>query len=411
MRSVPRVVPLLALLIASICSCSITPSNSVDLIIADITLYATPGSPPLRGASLAIKDGMIVAIGSAVSARSEVVLDGGGRSATAGLWNSHVHFTAPALETDAASEIHNMLLRYGFTSVVDTGSDLGSTLELASSIARGDLAGPRIFLANGSFVYTDGTPAYLPGVRLPEIDDPGKADGMVAEVMASGAQGIKIFAGSYMSPTETIHLPPEIVRAVTNAAHERGGFVISHPNDRTGLINSVENGVDVLAHTTPVREPLGDEMIELMLNNGVALIPTLKLWSYELGRNGTPEQVIQFVQRSAVAQLADYYAAGGEILFGTDTGYMRDFDTADEFMLMQQAGMDFDAILASMTTTPARRFADEPGTVGVGATADLVIYAGDPAADIAGFSRIQYTIRAGRLVYCADEGEVGSPCR
>jgi imidazolonepropionase-like amidohydrolase len=125
----------------------------------------------------------------------------------------------------------------------------------------------------------------------------------------------------------------------------------------------------------------------------------------------TPERVVQFVQGSAVAQLSDYYSAGGEILFGTDTGYMRDFDTEDEFILMRQAGMDFDGILASMTTNPARRFAGESSLLEVGAAADIVVFAGDPSQDVAEFSRIQYTIRTGKLVFCADEGHSDSPCR
>jgi imidazolonepropionase-like amidohydrolase len=211
---------------------------------SNVRLYTEPGKPPLDNVNIAINDGKIVEIGSNLSAESAIELNCGGRIATAGLWNSHIHFMDPALETDASGEISDMLLQYGFTSVLDTGSELAATIELSRAIERGDLAGPRIYLANGSFVYTDGTPAYLPGIQLPEINDPSQAEALVAEIMDSGAQGIKIFAGSYMSPTETVHLPPEIIRAVADATHDRRGFVVSHPNDEIGLINSVENGAD-----------------------------------------------------------------------------------------------------------------------------------------------------------------------
>ena len=391
--------------------CVTANSGKIDLIVSNVRLYAEPGKPALDNVSIAINDGKIVEIGATLSAESAVELDGGGRVATAGLWTSHIHFTDPALKTDASGEIRAMLLRYGFTSVLDTGSELPATIGLSRAIERGDLAGPRIYLANGSFVYTDGTPAYLPGVQLPEISDPAQAEVLVAEVMASGSQGIKIFAGSYMSPTKTIHLPPEIIRAVTDATHARGGFVVSHPNDSIGMINSVENGVDVLAHTTPGAKPLEDGFIATMKANNVALIPTLKLWSYELSRGGAPEKAVQMVQDLAVDQLGDYYAAGGEILFGTDVGYMRDFDTKDEFLLMAKAGMDFDGILASLTTNPARRFAKESGRVEVGGTADIVVYASDPSKDPAAFSKVQYTIRAGKLMFCADAGDSVGACR
>jgi imidazolonepropionase-like amidohydrolase len=117
------------------------------------------------------------------------------------------------------------------------------------------------------------------------------------------------------------------------------------------------------------------------------------------------------VQSLAVDQLAYYYAAGGEILFGTDGGYMLDFDTKDEFLLMAKAGMDFDGILASLTTNPARRFANESGRLDIGATADIVVYASDPSKDPVGFSQIQFTIRAGRLIFCADATQSVSACR
>ena len=44
-------------------------------------------------------------------------------------------------------------------------------------------------------------------------------------------------------------------------------------------------------------------------------------------------------QDSGVAQTAEYLRAGGEILFGTDVGYMRDYDTAEEFEMLRRAGM------------------------------------------------------------------------
>lgn len=394
-------------LMLSGCATTLQP---VDLIVTDLRLHAATDKAPLENISIAIRDGTIVYIGSEPNMQSAAVINGGDRNATAGLWNSHVHFMRPLDGSQDSAAVHEQLLRYGFTSVLDTGSDLAATLALADAIERGDSIGPRIFMANGSFVFTDATPVYLPGIRLPEIDDPAQADALVGQFMDEGAHGIKIFAGSFMSPTKTIHLPPDVIRAVADATHARGGFLVAHPDDEIGLVNAVENGVDVLAHTAPRAKPLSDRMIATMKNNKVALIPTLKLWSYELRRGNTPEPVVQMVQERAVRQLADYHAAGGEILFGTDVGYMRDFDPRDEYLLMQQAGMDFADILAALTINPAGRFAGESGQLVVGAAADIVIYAGDPSLEITALAEVLYTIRAGRIVYCADSGDPGSPC-
>lgn len=379
--------------------CSETSHTAVDLTITNVTLYAGPGREPIDAATIVIDDGIVVEIGSEQPNNSRRVIDAGGRIATAGLWNSHVHFTNPAVHADTATAVQDMLLRFGFTTVVDTGSDLAATLTLAAAFDTGEVAGPRILTASGSFVHTNGTPAYLPGVRLPEIENVDAAEPMVAAVLAAGADGIKIFSGSFQSPTQTIHLPPAIIAAITRAAHAKDSFVMSHPQSRQGLIAAVQNGVDVLAHTAPSAGPLGQELIAEMVRRNVALIPTLKLWRYELTRAGVPEQQVRAFLSQGVGQLAEFAAADGEIIFGTDVGFMSDADPTEEYALMGDAGLDFSAILTSLTTNPAGRFLGESGEVAVGARADIVIYRESPAKNPTNFAQVAYTISRGRVVY------------
>ena len=379
--------------------CGPVDTEEVDLSVTNVLLYRGPGQEPIRNATISIKDGIIVSAGDRVSVKSRRTIDGEGRAATAGLWNSHVHFTNPQLENDPAPIVENMLLRFGFTTVVDAGPELRQTLELAESFDKGVLAGPRTLTASGSFVYSGGTPSYLPGIRLPEIDDPDAAEPMVSAVLAAGANGIKIFSGSFLSPTNTVHLPPGIIRAICDAAHANGAFVFSHPTTRDGLVNAVENGVDVLAHTAPSAGPLGRELVSEMVQRDVALIATLKLWRYELMNAGLPEEQALAFQQRGVNQLAEFLAGGGEVIFGTDVGYMSDFDPAEEYVLMSQAGMSFDAILAALTVNPANRFLGESGEVAAGARADLVIFDRDPAEDVANFAKVRYAIGHGRVLY------------
>ena len=53
-----------------------------------------------------------------------------------------------------------------------------------------------------------------------------------------------------------------------------------------------------------------------------------------------------------------YAQAGGQILFGTDVGYMTDYDPAEEYRLMARALTPMQ-ILASLTTAPAARWKEE----------------------------------------------------
>ena len=107
-----------------------------------------------------------------------------------------------------------------------------------------------------------------------------------------------------------------------------------------------------------------------------------------------------FVQ-AGVNELRSFHRAGGTVLFGTDVGYVLDYDTAEEFGLMAQAGLSFTDILASLTTNPARRFGlrGKAARIAPGMEADLVVLDGDPARDIEALARVRYTLRQGRIIH------------
>jgi imidazolonepropionase-like amidohydrolase len=120
-------------------------------------------------------------------------------------------------------------------------------------------------------------------------------------------------------------------------------------------------------------------------------------------KNVRPEEFEKGMNTVVLPQLRAFSAAGGQILFGTDVGYIEQFDTSEEFAWMSRAGLTFQQILASLTTNPARRFgtADRRGRIAAGMDADLVVLSADPAQDAAAFSKVRYTIVGGKLVYSA----------
>jgi imidazolonepropionase-like amidohydrolase len=135
----------------------------------------------------------------------------------------------------------------------------------------------------------------------------------------------------------------------------------------------------------------------------VTLIPTLSLFA-KLGRSlGMPATRIEEFLTGPVEQLRAYLKAGGQIVFGTDAGFVTDYGPTEEYRLMAQAGMSFRQILASLTTHPAERFglAARSGRVAPGRDADLVIVAGNPEKDVDALSNVRYTLRRGRIIYRA----------
>jgi imidazolonepropionase-like amidohydrolase len=110
--------------------------------------------------------------------------------------------------------------------------------------------------------------------------------------------------------------------------------------------------------------------------------------------NSSPQDT-EFVLNRVINQLAAYSKAGGEILFGTDIGYIDQYDTTEEFALMTQAGLTFEQQLASLTTSPARRFGQQShsGRLAKGYDADLTVFEGKS------FSKVRYTIRKGARIF------------
>jgi imidazolonepropionase-like amidohydrolase len=89
-------------------------------------------------------------------------------------------------------------------------------------------------------------------------------------------------------------------------------------------------------------------------------------------KSGASRDALATVIRMITAEIRDYSAAGGQILFGTDAGYTDACDTSEEYRLMS-AALGWRQILAALTTAPAARFgfADSRGRIAPGTVADL----------------------------------------
>src|SRR5690606_12764627 len=191
--------------------------------------------------------------------------------------------------------------------------------------------------------------------------------------------------------------------ATVEAAHAAGRFVAAHPTDLPGVRVAVENGVDVLAHTAPEASPLPDGLLREMVDRHTALIPTLTLWERDVGDDTA---VVRAFVSAAQQQVRSFADLGGRIRFGTDAGYIPDYDPAREYELMGAAGLDTRAILTSLTTAPAAHFgaADRAGRLAAGYDADIVIVEGDPSRDPRALARVRLTMKRGRMLYQASAG-------
>ena len=382
-------------------------SGPAPLALVGGRVIPSSETAPVDDGVLLIERGRIAAVGphGVVTVPSTArTLDCRRMIVVAGFQNSHVHFTERRW-TDAASQpaptlasaLRSMLTKYGFTTVVDTGSRLSNTVALRRRIDSGDVAGPRILTAGIPLYPPDGVPYYLKDGSVPpdllrllhQPATPKDAALAVDDDVDGGADIIKLFTGSWVTNQRVLPMPPTIAAAAVAEAHRRGRMVFAHTSSVAGLEVTLSAGVDVVAHAIDDTRGLTPLYLARMRRQNVALIPTLTLFAE--GDNA----------RAIFREVHDYARLGADILFGTDVGFHQMYDTRLEYESLSKAGLAWQEILASLTTTPARRFNEgqRRGRLAPGMDADVVVLGTDPRSDATAFADVRYTIRGGAVIY------------
>jgi imidazolonepropionase-like amidohydrolase len=379
------------------------------LAIQNAEIYISPDVPPIANGNLVIEDGKIAAVGANISIPADAQIIACDHCVVAaGFWNTHIHFTEPkwfgAVSKPAAvlnAQLADMLTSRGFTTVVDCGSDLRVTLSLRRRIESGELLGPKIYTAGAPQYPPNGIPFYLKEALpwyllklMPQPATPAEAAGVEERNIRRGADILKLFTGSLISHTEVLPMPVENARAAVEVAHRHGELAFTHPSSLAGVQVAIDSGVDVLAHAPSEPQGVDARLLQSLVDRHMAMIPTLKMF-------GTTVTKDPAFLNPIYDEVRQFHHDGGQLMFGTDVGYMTDYSTEDEFEALKQSGLNASDILRMLTTSPAERFgvAKEKGTIESGKSADLVILEADPAADVSNFAKVRMSFRSGRVVY------------
>ena len=380
-------------------------------------LISSARATVVEDATVVLADGKVKALGPSASVRvppGARRVDGSGQTVLPGFWNVHVHLTDPrfkgaAEQTDATlgQSCREMLTSRGFTSVVDLGS-LPANTEAVQRRAT-TVGCPRIITVATSLFPAHAVPIYVSqeigeeeAAKLPQPATAEEAKRIVEESvrLRPGAKALKLFTGTWLGGSRTGLMDLAVVKGATAAAHRHGLVIFAHPQTAEGLEAALSGGVDVLAHTDPDAGPWSPELVRRLLARHMALVPTLSLNRVITDQSQMSAAVRDQFIAAGKEQLRAFSAAGGEVLFGTDVGFLPEKDTDEEVRHMSEAGMDWRAILVSLTTAPARRMKDTArGALAVGAPADLVLVEGDPRADVQALTRVRGTWVAGKSVF------------
>lgn len=423
--------PLYLLLATLLLHCSsptpaITTETSGDLVLTNVNLITMLDDRVLPNRAVVVTDGRITSVLPSdqvdTSAFAEII-DGKGRYLLPGLAEMHAHIPHPS---DAGEDrIEETLFLYLSNGVTTIRGMLGHPyhLELREAVAEGTVLGPRIYTSGPSL--NGGT------VRTPE-----EARTQVRAQREAGYDFLKIHPGIQRAVFDTLvatanavgidfagHVPVDV--GIRHALESRYAGIDHVDGYLEGLVPESagvepgENGFFGYNFAPLVDLDLLPQLIQLTKDNGVWIVTTESLFT----RWASPEPAEVYLQQPEMKYMpggtlyswrqnktnlisADNYTREqweemmatrreiirrlndtGLLLLGSDAPQVFNvpgFSIHREIDALQEAGLSAYDILRMGTVHPARFFGQEGefGTIEPGASADLMLVAGNPLEDL-----------------------------
>ncbi|KJK58674.1 amidohydrolase family protein [Saccharothrix sp. ST-888] len=194
--------------------------------------------------------------------------------------------------------------------------------------------------------------------------------------------------------------PGDALREAIAAAHAEGARVTAHCFAAESLPDLIAAGIDCIEHATGLTE----ELIPVFAERQVAIVPTLvNIATFpQLADDGEAKfpawsAHMRRLHERRYDTVGAAYDAGVPVFVGTDAGgSLAHGLVADEVAELVRAGLPAAAAL-SAASWGAREWLGRDGLT-EGASADLVVYAQDPRADVRVLADPQLVVLRGRVV-------------
>lgn len=398
--------------------------------ITRVTVIDGTGAGPRGDQTVVITNGRISAVGASGSVsvpQGARTIDGTGHTLIPGLVGMHDHTfytTAAGRRSQLNTSAPRLYLASGVTTIRTTGSiSPYSEITLKDQVDKGKVPGPRMHISGPYLTGPDDV------VERMHITTPAQARRVVNYWADEGATWFKVYT----------EISRENLRAITDAAHQRGVKVTGHLCS-VGYKEAVEANIDALEHglmanleyvpgkkvdTCPgmdretylkldVNGPAVQSTFKAMIAKGVPMTSTLAV--YEISVPNRPpldprvtEAMSPEVQREYMAtrerlagntsalplqmlkQMMAYemafVKAGGTLAAGVDPtgngGALPGFGDQRNYELLIEAGFTPGQVVQIMAANGARVLGVDRdlGTISSGRIADLVLLRGDLAAN------------------------------
>mgnify|MGYP002554666463 CR=1 FL=1 len=382
-----------------------------------IILDGTENMTPQRGKAILTEGGVITDIvpDSAIPAGFEKV-DLGGRYILPGLINLHVHLAGSGKPKQKQSDpvklvkliTSNSLMRTlgkkmvagyaktqlmsGVTTIRTVGGIADFDTFVRDSINSGRLTGPRILASNmavsvhgghmaGSLAYEAATPE-----EAAFVDKIAREKPDIIKLMITGG----VLDAEKVGEPGVLRMPPELVKAACDRAHELGFKVAAHVESPEGVKVALENGVDSIEHGA---KPT-DDIINLFKERNAFQVSTLSpalpfaLFDRSISHATYEQQENGKIVFDGIISLAKACLENGiPVGLGTDTAcpYVTQYDMWRELCyFVKYCGVSekFALYSATLLNATLAGIGDETGSIEKGKKAEMIVTRENPLENL-----------------------------
>jgi imidazolonepropionase-like amidohydrolase len=426
--------------------------STYKVLIRNITLIDGTGKKPQTGVDVLLAGDKIVSIGKDLEqVAGAFVINASGKYLIPGLIDTHVHLNAPMVFQINKEEKQLILdhtpsafLYNGVTTILNVSSKAEWIWDLRERQRAGYLVGPRIYALGHSFSPAGGWGSRHGGA----FDNPEAASKKVMEYVAADTDGLKIIIedGLGEGSGQYKEISDEMLQTIVEVARKENLPMYIHAIGLPEFHRAAKVKPRAIIHGLEDKLPVDDTLIDELVQNNIAVVPTLSLFEAFLGadphagknlehpvlQGSVPTFLLNNMRRSdymkteserftKVARMKAYdwvrranpifcenvrlmHKAGVKIGVGTDAGgpvgyNYQGYNTPWEIKILVECGLSPMQALVAATKNGAEIIgvADQLGTIEVGKQADLLILSANPLNNIENIRKIELIIQNGTV--------------
>ncbi len=328
--------------------------------------------------------------------------------------SAHLHASSAYKALKGLASLQRLLL-HGWTGVRVMGDVdvFYANQDIRKVIEEGVFTGPRMTGAGHYISITGGggdinfvSPEQClctDGLIADGVDEMLKA---VRNEAKYGADWIKLLVtGAFMTvgdDPKNVAFSPDELRTAVEEANRLGLPVAVHAHATEGIKQAVRAGVRSIEHGTF----LDDEAIDLMVEHGTYLVPTIYIGDYygkvrKLRAQEKNDEYFEKYRAKFLSMVGKAHAAGVRIAVGLDLGgYNMDArQFVGEFGVLVEAGLTaMQAIQAGTRVAAELLMWDSLGTIEQGQLADIIAVSGNPLEDISALGDVAFVMIDGKII-------------